>query len=626
MDVMKLSQKQKITAFIVVLCLGFVALGIFAGHSLKSMSTQYQNSNAITEGVVGIHATQAKLLSLAAGRDDLSSKQIPVVKKELDELLNEVKQDVVFLKGIGLSAQANDLLAATQSFDNSFRPWLNIKSELGFSVDEGKLGELKSLETTIEKKINETGMVTVMSDFQAMIKAQQNYLLKQSENNLKLFNRAMFGFVNTSNSYAMLNLYQKEVEQFKATFKRVAELSQQETIKEQNLLAGEAKASDIIHAISGDIEKLSAKYQAEAAQSGDVTLWSVLIACAVLALVTISIFVMQSVSLTRSLSQTKRVLDKLSQGDLTQKMQVSNNPNDEFNQLAVAINQSCEHLAGLVRKVQENSQALSGDAAALHSGVDKLTQSQTDVMSQSQLLASATEEVSVTTKEVSNSLEFVAEMSKASNQAATEGSTVISAAIESLQDIGEILNSAASHIQQLEQASLKIDSVMDIINGIAEQTNLLALNAAIEAARAGEQGRGFAVVADEVRSLAVRTVDAVADISSTIQTMKTESDEVIQYINQSQQSMEIGQQRGHEAMNAMGMITTKADEAASQTEVIFASMKELATTSQSMADSMVQISAAMSSLEENNTRLSETSQGVDKRSTNLHNDCQRFVV
>ncbi|MZI92787.1 HAMP domain-containing protein [Vibrio sp. CAIM 722] len=626
MDVMKLSQKQKITAFIVVLCLGFVALGIFAGHSLKSMSTQYQNSNAITEGVVGIHATQAKLLSLAAGRDDLSSKQIPMVKKELDELLNEVKQDVVFLNGIGLSAQANDLLAATQSFDNSFRPWLNIKSELGFSVDEGKLGELKSLETTIEKKINETGMVTVMSDFQAMIKAQQNYLLKQSENNLKLFNRAMFGFVNTSNSYAMLNLYQKEVEQFKATFKRVAELSQQETIKEQNLLAGEAKASDIIHAISGDIEKLSAKYQAEAAQSGDVTLWSVLIACAVLALVTISIFVMQSVSLTRSLSQTKRVLEKLSQGDLTQKMQVSNNPNDEFNQLAVAINQSCEHLAGLVRKVQENSQALSGDAAALHSGVDKLTQSQTDVMSQSQLLASATEEVSVTTKEVSNSLEFVAEMSKASNQAATEGSTVISAAIESLQDIGEILNSAASHIQQLEQASLKIDSVMDIINGIAEQTNLLALNAAIEAARAGEQGRGFAVVADEVRSLAVRTVDAVADISSTIQTMKTESDEVIQYINQSQQSMEIGQQRGHEAMNAMGMITTKADEAASQTEVIFASMKELATTSQSMADSMVQISAAMSSLEENNTRLSETSQGVDKRSTNLHNDCQRFVV
>ena len=626
MDVMKLSQKQKITAFIVVLCLGFVALGIFAGHSLKSMSTQYQNSNAITEGVVGIHATQAKLLSLAAGRDDLSSKQIPAVKKKLDELLNEVKQDVVFLNGIGLSAQANDLLAATQSFDNSFRPWLNIKSELGFSVDEGKLGELKSLETTIEKKINETGMVTVMSDFQAMIKAQQNYLLKQSENNLKLFNRAMFGFVNTSNSYAMLNLYQKEVEQFKATFKRVAELSQQETIKEQDLLAGEAKASDIIHAISGDIEKLSAKYQAEAAQSGDVTLWSVLIACAVLALVTISIFVMQSVSLTRSLSQTKRVLEKLSQGDLTQKMQVSNNPNDEFNQLAVAINQSCEHLAGLVRKVQENSQALSGDAAALHSGVDKLTQSQTDVMSQSQLLASATEEVSVTTKEVSNSLEFVAEMSKASNQAATEGSTVISAAIDSLQDIGEILNSAASHIQQLEQASLKIDSVMDIINGIAEQTNLLALNAAIEAARAGEQGRGFAVVADEVRSLAVRTVDAVADISSTIQTMKTESDEVIQYINQSQQSMEIGQQRGHEAMNAMGMITTKADEAASQTEVIFASMKELATTSQSMADSMVQISAAMSSLEENNTQLRETSQGVDKRSTNLHNDCQRFVV
>ncbi|POF58458.1 methyl-accepting chemotaxis protein, partial [Vibrio vulnificus] len=178
----------------------------------------------------------------------------------------------------------------------------------------------------------------------------------------------------------------------------------------------------------------------------------------------------------------------------------------------------------------------------------------------------------------------------------------------------------------LEEASSKIDSVMDIINGIAEQTNLLALNAAIEAARAGEQGRGFAVVADEVRSLAVRTVDAVSEITGTIQTMKNESAEVIQYISSSGQTIEKGQQKGHEAMDALKHITAKADEANHQTEIILSSIKELATTSQSMADSMTQISQAMRELESNNGELRDVSQLVDDSSRQLSNECQKFTI
>ncbi|MEF1173630.1 methyl-accepting chemotaxis protein, partial [Vibrio sinaloensis] len=503
---------------------------------------------------------------------------------------------------------------------------LNLKSELGLTIDEGKLGELKQLATTIEKKIEETGMVTLNSDFQAMVKSQQNYLLQPNEQNLKLFNRAMAGFESMSNVYAMLELYEKEIEQYKSTFVRVSELSQQLGSVEQQLLVSKAQLTKIIGAITLELASLSEQYQTSATKASNQTLWSILVACTVLAVLTITIFVMQSSSLSRSLNKTRKVLSGVSAGDLSQRMSLTKNKNDEFNQLAQSINESCENLGGLVQGVQRSSQELSGNAAELNQGLDKLAHHQSEVLGQTELLASATEEVSVTTQEVSNSLEFVAEISRSSTRSAEDGAKVIGAAIGSLDEVATILTSAAGHIQQLEDASAKVDSVMEIINGIAEQTNLLALNAAIEAARAGEQGRGFAVVADEVRSLAVRTVDAVAEISETIDTMKKESAEVIQYIGQSESSMATGRERGQEAMDALKTITDKADEASHQTEVIFRSIKELATTSQSMADNMTQISGAMKDLEENNEQLKAISAQVEGSASSLNTDCQRFNI
>jgi len=626
MNLLALSQKQKVMLFLVILTLGFVLLAWFTASRLTQMSEQYHASSDIAVGSMSIYQTQSQILTLSSELDNLNGSQVQQAKQDITAIVDAVKVNAEFLAQLNLSNQSNTLKSTVSNFESAANPWLDLKQELGFSIDEGKLGELKQLATIIEKKIEETGMVTLNSDFQAMVKSQQNYLLQPNEKNLKLFNRAMAGFESMSNVYAMLDLYEKEIEQYKATFTRVSELSQELGSVEQQLLSTKSTLTQLIGSITNELGDISNQYQTSAESVSEQTLWSVLVACVILAVLTIAIFIMQSTSLSRSLTKTREVLNSVSQGDLSKRMAMSRNPNDEFNQLASSINESCENLGGLVHDVQESSQVLSGNAAELNQGFDMLAHHQSEILGQTQLLASATEEVSVTTQEVSNSLEFVADISRSSTHSAEEGAKVIGAAIGSLEEVGAILTSAAGHIQQLEEASSKVDSVMEIINGIAEQTNLLALNAAIEAARAGEQGRGFAVVADEVRSLAVRTVDAVSEISETIDTMKKESAEVIQYIGKSESSMTTGRERGHEAMEALKTITEKTDEASHQTEVIFSSIKELATTSQSMADSMTQISGAMKELEQNNEQLRGISNAVLSRSGSLNQDCQRFNI
>ncbi len=170
MDVIQLSQKQKITLFIVVLCLGFIGLSLFTARSLSKMNLQYQQSGGVTTGSAALFSTQAQLFELASEREHLDSSKVADIKTRLNELTQKVERDKNFLINNDFANEGEALQQAVQAFISDMQPWLQIKGELGFNVDDGKLALLKSLAVTIEKKIDETGMVTINSDFQAMVK------------------------------------------------------------------------------------------------------------------------------------------------------------------------------------------------------------------------------------------------------------------------------------------------------------------------------------------------------------------------------------------------------------------------------------------------------------------------
>ncbi|MGR5176937.1 methyl-accepting chemotaxis protein [Vibrio parahaemolyticus] len=619
-----LSQKQKTSLSMITLWSGFIILVLFIFNSLSSLSGKFISSSQMERASAHLATTQVRLLETVNQRSALTSDTMDAFELSLEELEQSAELDWHHLEANGFVAESEAIQGTLERFIFNISPWLSLKSELGFHVNDGLLGQLQQNNARINAAIKETGMVTLTSDFQKVVTTLQEYLIEPVEQNEKGFTRALAGFVNASNSYAMLELYQAEVKALDLGFKRVVELTGTLVNLEQKLEQAQAETLSSFSSGAKVLKNQAQALSSQAAEVSSVTQISVGIACSLLALFTTVIFLTSNLSLSRSVKQTLATLKLVEQGDLSARISVTKNQRDEFNQLKQAINTSCANLGTLVEGVKTNSQKLSSNSGELDTSITQLGRHQSEVMDQTQLLASATEEVSVTTQEISHSLEHVASISRASAESAQEGGEIIVETIASFEEVGVILEHATSHIEQLEQASQKVDSVMEIINGIAEQTNLLALNAAIEAARAGEQGRGFAVVADEVRSLAVRTVQAVEEISGTIDTMKNESAQVIQFIEQSDSSMQLGREQGGQAKSALELILSKAQQTSAQTEVIFASVKELVTTSQSMASSMAQINESMAELEQGNQRLKQTSDLVDKRSTELYEECSKF--
>ncbi|NAW58401.1 MULTISPECIES: methyl-accepting chemotaxis protein [unclassified Vibrio] len=333
--------------------------------------------------------------------------------------------------------------------------------------------------------------------------------------------------------------------------------------------------------------------------------------------------------ITRLLMPLKTLSDavqELSQGegDLTQRIDIKRM--DEIGELATHVNQFLSQLQQMLRGIVDHSQTLSDQAGQASSlsmqAADRVEHQQNDVNQ----IATAIHEMSATAAEVASHAELTATASQASASACQDGQQVIEQNRSSIISLANQVTSAADVISELENNAQSINQILSTIQDIAEQTNLLALNAAIEAARAGEQGRGFAVVADEVRVLSQRTHGSTEEIRAMIETLQGNTRQAVDSMQTSTQLADTSVSYAQEAQDSLSKITTAINEINDMALQIASAAEEQRAVSEDISRNTQGIKDASDALAQQSIQSSESATDMNRAADAMRQQISRFKV
>ncbi len=318
------------------------------------------------------------------------------------------------------------------------------------------------------------------------------------------------------------------------------------------------------------------------------------------------------------------VLEIMAKGDLTPR--VSGNYQGDHQILKNSINKMGESVSGILNQVKEAVAATASAANQISSSTEEMAAGAQEQSSQATEVAGAVEQMTKTIYETTKNTGQATEASKNSGKVAKEGGHVVEETIHGMNRIAEVVRKSAETVQALGKSSDQIGEIVQVIDDIADQTNLLALNAAIEAARAGEQGRGFAVVADEVRKLAERTTKATKEIATMIKQIQKDTSGAVESMEQGTKEVEVGKQLAEKAGTSLQEIIHGAEQVLDIVSQVAAASEEQSSAAEQISKNIESISSVTQQSASGIQQIAHASEDLNRLTLNLQELIAQFKV
>jgi methyl-accepting chemotaxis protein len=586
-----LSFRTKLLSLLIAAIIGFIVVTAVALKGLKvqeTSSSKFERLTTVDKDLASLVITlMEEYESLSGVNDDTYDSFMDSFNTNHDKFMVMLQEDTDLLHDPEAKNNIINITASLISYSDALKALVNQRQQVGFTGSSGLKGKISTLGETVSEEISFLSLVK--QEFLPVREAEKNLIFETTPESRDIFMERFEKFDKRVDDFGLKERFGANIVAYFESIKTFSiqneqldnlqtEFSNQRTNFNNTRLAAVEYMQQAV---------LDAREQASASsQQASISLIIVSIVVAVLA----SLMMMGiGKSVSNTLNQIIKDLGKVKGGDLTARLHVNNKRNDEFDSLCGSVNEMTNGLGSVIGDVMNTTQGVNNMVTELNTSVTNIAQSNRSVSEQTSSLAAATEEISTTISSISHTTADLSSQSQNTYESAKVGAETIKGALSNLASTISVVNKTSTQLNELGQLSKDIDNVIGMINDLANQTNLLALNAAIEAARAGEAGRGFSVVADEVRSLAEKTVDATAKITDIVGTIQSSTQNAIETMHSGQESLHAIEVFSEKAEVAILEIEQNAQTSSASSIDMARSIKEVEKTAIHMSEEMDKI-------------------------------------
>ena len=553
-------------------------------------------------------------------RKDLSYKdKFGQTMQEVNQRLSVLERDLT-AHDIDTSSLKN-FRQQTTLYQQKFDLLVTTAEQIGLDPKSGMYGALRAAAHQLEAEFKQVSNDTLMVSLLQMRRAEKDFMLRSDLKYLDSFNAEFSRFKSLLDGQNASPALHSAADSYADAYRNLVSASQQMGLKHDQGIMGDMRKA--VHETESSLKAMTEKANqalekaSSAARYLAFTLFFIVLAIVIVLVLLTSRSILQPI---QNVCKTIGVIRR--DNDFRQRVAVEGN--DEMTLLAQDFNAMLCDFQDLVRSVNQALEMLDSATAELAKSTAETSRGMAQQQMESDMVATAVTEMGTTIEEIAGNTENTANIADATNQNAAEGMKEVEQTVSRIRALSDELQQAATVVAELEKDSTTIGSVIDVIRGIAEQTNLLALNAAIEAARAGEQGRGFAVVADEVRSLAQRTAESTRQIEHIISSLQGRTRAIVASMQQCRERGQSGAEQAGVASRLLSAITGDVTHIMEMTTQIATAVEEQSHVAAEVNKNVVRIrdiSEQSLKIAEHNAQISEE---VAVQATRLHHTVDKF--